>query len=429
MRATSSSTWPSSFTTKPIAARRRDLSARTSASVWTISPTTPTSSNSPADEFTGPTHFTQFWLDTIAEWEHETGKQADDRPGSAEGCAGCDSRVTQRGRRCRQRDRHSILVVPTQRRSLRPARRKESHAAAMVVAGRNSPASNRPIAQCANIEPSSPTKSSSSRHEYGPTPPGWGVLMGGGSLPAISNLDPQLLAAIPTMRPIDVAKSPSDQYVLGKEGGDYLVYRGSDGAAQLDLPAGSNSYAIRSIDPRSGRMSEPSDYSGSGHVELKAPGFAPVRSMVETSMNETSLILSPTIREASHHRSARRSLDERLLGRSIRALPRCDGSDDGPADDRNRSVAIHRQFRSRQRRSRRKASRAEVERRRFLQMARKRRGDSWHARAIETLDAKLDSLIDLIAKTQEADGYIHTDVQIAQRAGKDDAALRQSHGF
>src|SRR4051812_3700697 len=34
------------------------------------------------------------------------------------------------------------------------------------------------------------------------------------------------------------------------------------------------------------------------------------------------------------------------------------------------------------------------------------------------LDRELDSIIDLIAKTQDPDGYIHTDVQIARRAGK-----------
>jgi uncharacterized protein len=37
----------------------------------------------------------------------------------------------------------------------------------------------------------------------------------------------------------------------------------------------------------------------------------------------------------------------------------------------------------------------------------------------EKLAAELDELIELIAKTQEPDGYIHTDVQIAQRTGRD----------
>src|SRR5437588_792597 len=35
------------------------------------------------------------------------------------------------------------------------------------------------------------------------------------------------------------------------------------------------------------------------------------------------------------------------------------------------------------------------------------------------LEAQLDQLIDLIARTQEKDGYIHTDVQISQRTGSD----------
>ena len=35
----------------------------------------------------------------------------------------------------------------------------------------------------------------------------------------------------------------------------------------------------------------------------------------------------------------------------------------------------------------------------------------------EQLDRQMDEAIDLIARTQEKDGYIHTDVQIAQRAG------------
>jgi len=37
----------------------------------------------------------------------------------------------------------------------------------------------------------------------------------------------------------------------------------------------------------------------------------------------------------------------------------------------------------------------------------------------EKLAAQIDAIIGIIAETQEADGYIHTDVQIAQRAGQD----------
>src|SRR5687767_11048102 len=37
----------------------------------------------------------------------------------------------------------------------------------------------------------------------------------------------------------------------------------------------------------------------------------------------------------------------------------------------------------------------------------------------EKLEAEVDALVALIARTQAPDGYIHTDVQIAQRAGQD----------
>jgi hypothetical protein len=77
------------------------------------------------------------------------------------------------------------------------------------------------------------------------------------------------------MQPIDVPDAADDQYVLGKEGGDYLVYCSSGSSAKLDLPSTSEKYIVRSIDPRSGRISEPSDFSGSGRVQVKGPGSAP----------------------------------------------------------------------------------------------------------------------------------------------------------
>src|SRR5688572_20365587 len=36
----------------------------------------------------------------------------------------------------------------------------------------------------------------------------------------------------------------------------------------------------------------------------------------------------------------------------------------------------------------------------------------------EKLEAEIDALVALLARTQEPDGYLHTDVQIARRAGR-----------
>ncbi|HWP40365.1 MAG TPA: glycoside hydrolase family 127 protein [Tepidisphaeraceae bacterium] len=48
----------------------------------------------------------------------------------------------------------------------------------------------------------------------------------------------------------------------------------------------------------------------------------------------------------------------------------------------------------------------------------------YHATKDPGLDAELDRIIDLIARTQDPDGYIHTDVQIAQRKGDPAGARR-----
>ena len=43
------------------------------------------------EEFTGPLHFVQFWLDVIKEWEKETGKKSNHRFKRNQRCAGCYS--------------------------------------------------------------------------------------------------------------------------------------------------------------------------------------------------------------------------------------------------------------------------------------------------------------------------------------------------
>ena len=55
---------------------RRELHGISSAKTWTISPTMPNVIQFTSEEFTGPLAFVQFWLDTIGDWERETGRKA-----------------------------------------------------------------------------------------------------------------------------------------------------------------------------------------------------------------------------------------------------------------------------------------------------------------------------------------------------------------
>ena len=79
---------------------------------------------STSDEFTGPVEFVQFWLDTIASWEKQTGKH----PLVALSCTKdvqdailADARAGGR----RGRDRHPLLALPARRDRVRPRGRDQ----------------------------------------------------------------------------------------------------------------------------------------------------------------------------------------------------------------------------------------------------------------------------------------------------------------
>jgi hypothetical protein len=91
--------------------------------------------------------------------------------------------------------------------------------------------------------------------EDGGPMPGWAVLMGGGSMPNLRGLDPALLKAIPTMRPIDLPRAGAAQYAIGKAGGDYLVYCPSGGSPQIDS-ASDDQYTPHWINPQTNRISD-----------------------------------------------------------------------------------------------------------------------------------------------------------------------------
>ena len=104
----------------------------------------------------------------------------------------------------------------------------------------------------------------------------WAVLMGGGSMPNLIGLDPTLIASNPTMQPIDLPHAPAGQYVLGRPGGDYLIYCSSAESGHVELPLDDNKYTLHWIDPRSGKMTDSTEIvSASAPLELKSPGNEP----------------------------------------------------------------------------------------------------------------------------------------------------------
>jgi len=223
-------------------------------------------------EYTGPLHFVQFWIDTILEWERETGKHAvvglsvtkdvqdavladpirgpavdvvDIRTwhyrsdGSLYGPAG--------GRNLAPRQ-HARLVPPGKTsfeqvyRAVREYRQRYPDKAIMFSA-----------------DPSDDLA--------------WAVFMAGGSLAGIPKIAATgFLASAASMQPMDLPGSPAGQWALGNARKEFIVYSRSSGSVTLNLGTTTDPVTIYWIDPKSGSLLGRQGFDGdTGSTELRSP--------------------------------------------------------------------------------------------------------------------------------------------------------------
>lgn len=200
-------------------------------------------------EFTGPLHFVQFWIDTIREWEKETGRKA--------------------------------LVALSTTKDVQDAILADKERAAVVdmidirywhyqADGKAyAPAGGQSLAPRQQARLFKPKKTSFDEvyravHEYKLKYPqkavmysgdnfdsyGWASLMAGGSLanvPAFA--DPQLQHSIEEMVPFEIPGKPAQQWALAIPGKAYLIYTAGT-ALNLSLPEGR--FLLRNIDIKTG---------------------------------------------------------------------------------------------------------------------------------------------------------------------------------
>jgi hypothetical protein len=199
------------------------------------------------DEFTGPLPFVQFWVDTIAQWEKDTGRkvivglsttkdvqdailadpdrapivnvvdirywwyQADGTPYAPEGGLSMSPRQLERV------IKHRGSSFPQVYRAVNEYKKKYPDKAVMYSAD-------------------------------GQSQFGWAALIAGGSLPDIrSPIEPALLAAIPTMHPTEIPGNKS-LLALKDDHENYLICTTARGTPQL--PATFNDYRKTEIESR-----------------------------------------------------------------------------------------------------------------------------------------------------------------------------------
>jgi len=217
-------------------------------------------------EFTGPLHFVEFWLDTIAEWQRETARN----PLVALSCTkDVQDAILDDPERSRVVDvvdfrywwvadrgvfapRGGQNLAPRQfERQWKGGRPNDVHLAAMAGEYRQRFPDKAIICDFDSA--------------------GWAFACAGGSMPRLpAATDPSVLEAIPRMRPWIRPETPPGQQALADGHRAFLIWSSSQEPLQLDLdPA--RRYIASWIDPETGRIARTQEVAGGRRISLAMP--------------------------------------------------------------------------------------------------------------------------------------------------------------
>jgi hypothetical protein len=220
------------------------------------------------EEYTGPRHFAEFWLDTVAEWEKEKGRKvlvglsatrdvqdailAD--PVRSRGVSVIDMRYwwyTADGGVYDPKGGENLAP----RQQLRTWSGDKSRSDASVA---------RQVREYRTKYPDKAVVCS-----FDP-PHGWAALAAGGSVPALpATTDPRLLAAIPGMKPL--GGLADGQWAVADPGKSYLVYTRAAEPVRLEL---TGAFTASWVDPRTGNPTVAEAVRG-GEIVFRPPGRGP----------------------------------------------------------------------------------------------------------------------------------------------------------
>lgn len=218
-------------------------------------------------EFTGPLHFVQFWIDTIEEWEKETGKHP---------IIGLS--VTKDVQDAILADAKRAKVV-----DLIDIRYWHYQADGMAYA----PKGGLSLAPRQHARLLKPKKTSFEEvyhavSEYKTKFPekavmysgdsfdsfGWAILMAGGSLSNVDHLDASALNLVSGMKPFLPAGKSVKQYGLENPGKAYILYNSTTDALSLDLSKFNGKFSVKILNPKTGKVLKTEKINGGTVVKL-----------------------------------------------------------------------------------------------------------------------------------------------------------------
>ncbi|MEQ7799710.1 DUF6298 domain-containing protein [Pedobacter sp. ASV1-7] len=221
-------------------------------------------------EFTGPLHFVQFWIDTIKEWEKETGKHP---------IIGLSVTKDVQDAILADKDRAAVVdlidirywhyqadgsaYAPEGGQNLAP----RQHARLLKPKKTSFEQVYHAVSEYKTKYPEKAVIYSGDNYDAF----GWAVFMGGGSLSDVtanaSGLDQVLLNGA-TLKPVELSGKPKGQYALVNPGQSYVLYNSSTAALKLDLTRLSGNYTVKRINPGTGVVVKEEKIKGGSAIEF-----------------------------------------------------------------------------------------------------------------------------------------------------------------
>ncbi|UFH52663.1 DUF6298 domain-containing protein [Spirosoma sp. KNUC1025] len=224
-------------------------------------------------EFTGPLPFVQFWIDTISEWEKETGKKVivglsttKDVQDAILADAKRSSIINLVDIRYWHYQANGTAYAPAGGQNLAP----RQHARLTLPKKTSFEQVYRAIREYRQKYPEKAVTYAADSYDS----MGWAVLMAGGSMPNVSAVaDPQFLTDAAQMQPFDLAQKPASQWALASEKTGYIIYTEANAAVELDLTKSVGSYSVSYVNPKTGQITKSKEVvKGGSLVSLKKQG-------------------------------------------------------------------------------------------------------------------------------------------------------------
>jgi hypothetical protein len=226
-------------------------------------------------EYTGPLAFVQFWIDTVALWQKDTGKKV------------------LIGLSCTKDVQDAILADPVRGPLVAVIDLRywwyTADGSLYAPKGGQSLAPRQQLREWKGDRRRSDVQTARQVREYRDRYPdkavlcsydranGWAVLAAGGSIPNLPQRpDARLLAALPRMKPFEPAGGLGEgRWALAEPGRNYLVYSSAGRKIRLDLSATREAYTAHWVDLRTGVATEANDTVRGGKVlDFQAPRAA-----------------------------------------------------------------------------------------------------------------------------------------------------------